>query len=259
MRARPNLTGAPTKAVENAPGERAVIMIKMMAASGADDIGLALSQEERACAVVLIGTIKALDHGRVDRRERRLSRQRILAGWQTKPAGDPDLEIGRGADAEKRQLNDAHLRFGRQVVIGEGKNIRAEGIADQRDLGCAPSRHIGVDDGAEVASSLFGRLLAPEVAQAVPADDGNALRPQLLADGLVEIAPTAIAGEDDRQQRPARSAGNSTKGRSAMPAVDAPQADAKCRRSNAANVFAAPPAAPDNVDGRSSGLQAAMR
>src|SRR5262245_33714378 len=80
----------------------------MMAAGGPDDLNL--SKEERTCAVVLIRPVETLDHGRVDRRDSRLGRPRVLTGGRAKPSSDTDLEIGRSGRAKKRELNDVRNR-----------------------------------------------------------------------------------------------------------------------------------------------------
>lgn len=64
--------GALTKAVENALSQRSVVTIEMMAASGADDLRLSLKELTRG--VILVSAVEALNHARVDRRERRFSR-----------------------------------------------------------------------------------------------------------------------------------------------------------------------------------------
>ena len=90
---------APTKSVENASGQRAIIIVKMVAARDAND--LCFSCEKRACAVVFVGAVETLNHRRVDRHERWLGWQRVLSRGRAKPAGDSDLEIGRRGKSQE--------------------------------------------------------------------------------------------------------------------------------------------------------------
>ena len=129
--------GALTKAVENALSQRSVVTVEMMAASGADDLRLSLKELTRG--VILVSAVEALNHARVDRRERRFGRQGLLAGAGANQSGDTDLEIGSSSKAEERQLNDVRLRFGQQAIISKGQNVGAERIADQCDLRPAPA------------------------------------------------------------------------------------------------------------------------
>ena len=87
-----------TKAVENALSQRTVVTIEMMAASGADDLRLSLKELTRG--VILVSAIEALNHGRIDRRERRFGWQRFLAGARANQSGDTDFEIGCSGKAE---------------------------------------------------------------------------------------------------------------------------------------------------------------
>src|ERR1700744_2930181 len=93
------LAAAPTKSVENASGQRAIVMVKMVAARDAND--LCLSREERACAVVFAGAVETLNHRRVDRHERWFGWQRVLVRGRAKPAGDSDFEIGRWGESQE--------------------------------------------------------------------------------------------------------------------------------------------------------------
>ena len=129
--------GALTKAVENALSQRSVVTIEMMAASGADDLRLSLKELTRG--VILVSAVEALNHARIDRRERRFGWQGLLAGACANQSGDADLEIGSSSKAEERQLNDVRFRFGQQAIISKGQNVGAERIADQCDLRPAPA------------------------------------------------------------------------------------------------------------------------
>jgi len=51
----------------------------------------------------------------------------------------------------------------------------------------------------QVGSDVLRALLGPEVPQRIDADDGHALLGQPLADGLVDVALSAVAGDDDRK------------------------------------------------------------
>jgi hypothetical protein len=93
------LAAAPTKSVENASGQRAIIIVKMVAARDAND--LCLSREKRACAVVFVGAVETLNHRRVDRHERWFGWQRVLVRGRAKPAGDSDFEIGRRGESQE--------------------------------------------------------------------------------------------------------------------------------------------------------------
>ena len=95
---RSSKAGALTKAVENALSQRTVVTIKVMTASGADDLGLSLKKPTRG--VILVSAIEALNHGRIDRRERRLGWQRFLARTRANQSGDTDFEIGCRGKAE---------------------------------------------------------------------------------------------------------------------------------------------------------------
>ena len=113
-----------TKAVENSSSQRTIVTVEMMAASDADDLCLSLKELTRG--VILVSAIEALNHGRVDRRERRFGWQSLLAGASANQSGDTNLEIGCSGKAEERQLNDVRFRFGRQAIISKGKNVGAE-------------------------------------------------------------------------------------------------------------------------------------
>jgi len=49
-------------------------------------------------------------------------------------------------------------------------------------------------------AGLLGRFRAPEITQAVDADHRYSILLQRLRDGFVEIAPAAVAGNDDGKQ-----------------------------------------------------------
>ena len=104
------------------------------------------------------------------------------------------------SESEQRQLDDPRFGFGRQAVIGKRQHPGAKRIANERHLGRAPTRCISIDDAAEITSDLVRRLVAPEIAQTIPADDRHAFRLQLSSDRAIEIAPPAVAGKYDGQQ-----------------------------------------------------------
>jgi hypothetical protein len=88
-----------TKSLENALGQRAIIIVKMVAAGYANDFRL--SCEQRACGVVFVGAVETLNHRRVDRHERWSGWQRVLVRGCAKPAGDSDFEIGRRGESQE--------------------------------------------------------------------------------------------------------------------------------------------------------------
>ena len=89
-----------TKTVENVLRQRTVVTVKVMTAGGPDDLRLSLKEPARG--VILVSAIEALNHGRIDRRERRSGWQRFLARTRTNQSGDTDFEIGRRGKAEQR-------------------------------------------------------------------------------------------------------------------------------------------------------------
>ena len=86
------------KTVENALRQRTVVAIKVMTAGGADDLCLSLKEPTRG--IILVSAIEALNHGRIDRRERRRGWQRSLARTRANQSGDTDFEIGCRGNAE---------------------------------------------------------------------------------------------------------------------------------------------------------------
>jgi len=82
--------------VENALSQRTVVTIEMMPASRADD--LCLSVKQATCGVILVSAIEALNHGWIDRRERRLGWQRFLLGPAPK---NPATRISKSAAVAK--------------------------------------------------------------------------------------------------------------------------------------------------------------
>ena len=92
------MADALTKTVENALRQRTVVTIKVMAAGGADDLCLSLKGPARG--IILVSAIEALNHGRIDRRERRFGWQRLLARTRANQSGDTNFEIGGRGKAE---------------------------------------------------------------------------------------------------------------------------------------------------------------
>ena len=81
----------------------------------------------------------------------------------------------------------------RQAVAERGKDVRAEGVADQHDARGLPPPGVGVDDAGEIAR-LFGRALRPEVARSIV----HTPPPASLAFAAarrrpVEVPPAAVA------------------------------------------------------------------
>jgi len=54
-------------------------------------------------------------------------------------------------------------------------------------------------DPGQIGGGLPGRPAAPEVTQAVPAEHGDALAIELLAERLVEASPAAVARQKNHQ------------------------------------------------------------
>jgi len=117
------------------------------------------------------------------------------------PSGHFDLEVGRAGKAEQRDLRYALLAIPRQARVHERQNVGAERIADQRYPPGMPSGCVGFDDRRQIACRLLRRLIAPEVTQAVPADDRDARALHVFCNHFVEVAPAAVAGQNDCQQR----------------------------------------------------------
>ena len=65
---RDPLFPAPVKAIENASRESVVVIVEMVATRGAYDFRL--SRNQRAGTVVFRGAVEALNHRRIDWRER---------------------------------------------------------------------------------------------------------------------------------------------------------------------------------------------
>ena len=116
------------------------------------------------------------------------------------PAGDVDLQVGLLRQPEQRQPPHVRPLVLGQAVEGEGQDVGAERVADQEHVGPLPGFAVVVHDQVEVGRDLLRRLLRPEVAQAVDADDRDALVLQAAGDLLVDVAPAAVAGVDDRHQ-----------------------------------------------------------
>ena len=81
-----------TKTVENALSQGTIVAIKVMTARGADHLCLSLKGPTRG--VILVSAVDALNHSRIDRRERRLGWQRFLAGARPNQSSHTDFEIG---------------------------------------------------------------------------------------------------------------------------------------------------------------------
>jgi hypothetical protein len=92
--------GTFTKTIENALRQGTVVTIKVVTASGADDLCLSLKEPTRG--VILVSAIEALNHCRIDRRERRLGWQRLLAWTRPNQSGYTNFEIGCRGQAEER-------------------------------------------------------------------------------------------------------------------------------------------------------------
>ena len=99
--------GAPTKSIEYALSQHPIFTVEMVTAGGPDHFRL--SQEGRTGTVLLVGAVETLNHGQIDRRERRFGCLCLLAGAGPHQSGDTDLEIGCRGKSEERQLNDVRL------------------------------------------------------------------------------------------------------------------------------------------------------
>jgi len=104
----------------------------------------------------------------------------------------------------------------RQPVIGERKDPGAKRVPDQRNLRYSPTGRVSFNHHTEVIGDLLWRLTAPEVVETVPADYRHAIGAEFLRDGFVDITPTAVARENDRQNMPVRNRGSSTSGKPAI-------------------------------------------
>ena len=90
-------------------------------------------------------------------------------------------------------------QIGGQAIVAEGKNIGSEGIAHEGDASGPPALAIGRHRAGKIPAEFGGSPSFPEIAQAVPADDGIAPVMQRRSDLSVDIAPASIAREHDRE------------------------------------------------------------
>ena len=97
---------------------------------------------------------------------------------------------------------DVRLLVRGQAVVGEGQDVGAERIADQDHVRPRPGRTVVGHDGGEVGGGLLGRLLGPEIAQAVDTHDRDPVGLEPARDVLVDVAPAAVAGIDHRHLPP---------------------------------------------------------
>src|SRR5579872_4728199 len=88
----------------------------------------------------------------------------------------------------------------RQAIVCKGHNVSAKRIADQSYVIRMPFLQVGLHHVGKVIRRLAWSFLAPEISQAVPSNDRHALLLQVLRDGLVQITPSAIAGNNYRHQ-----------------------------------------------------------
>ena len=113
----------------------------------------------------------------------------------------PPKPAGTGPGCGRRaapDLGDLGALGVGKAVQGEGHDAGPERVADQRDLLDFPRLSVMSEDACEIGRHALGRLLGPEVAEAVHAHDGHAFARQDLAHCLVEVAPAAVARVDHR-------------------------------------------------------------
>ena len=172
----------------------------MMAAFAGQNLSAADILDGRTGAVFFLEAIDALDLGRLDLAQI-IDRIAVFAGaGKTEPAADVDLEIRMMRRRQKRDERNRLLVGLRKKPVGGRQDVGAEGITDQQDVIDVPPLSVGLDDMGKVGGGLFGRPFAPEIAQRIDADDGNALFLQIGAELLIDIALAAVAGIDDRHR-----------------------------------------------------------
>jgi hypothetical protein len=88
-----------------------------------------------------------------------------------------------------------------QPVIGKRHDIGIKRISNQRHMLRVPMRGIKLSHRVNIGGDLLGRLLPPELLQAIPANDRNAIAAQLLGNGLIQVALSAIVGQHGCQGR----------------------------------------------------------
>ena len=111
-----------------------------------------------------------------------------------------ELECRCRGRAEQHRARDACGDIRRQAVDEKRESISPERIADQDDLADIPALRVVVDDAGEIGRGLVWRTSLPVVAQAAPADAWNASPCQSFSDGLVQVCPSAITGQNDRHR-----------------------------------------------------------
>lgn len=137
--------------------ESFIILVEVMAAIDGNSLDAARFQLG-ARVIILIGTINALHHFRID-----LGNvvQRIAAlalAGNPEPARDGDDEIDFLGERQKRHLPHMHLHGLGQKIVAGGNDVGAEGIADQNDILDIPFLTVGLDDLRHVLGGLVGSL-----------------------------------------------------------------------------------------------------
>ncbi len=79
----------------------------------------------------------------------------------------------------------------------EGQGVGPERVAEEAIGTLAGRLHVRQHGADIVGHLLLCRLFRPEIAERVDADDLDPLGRQPVADRLVEVAPAAVAGEED--------------------------------------------------------------
>ena len=113
---------------------------------------------------------------------------------RTDPIERTDLERCVRPRAEERQPCDARERW-----IGRGRNDNRHRLGPER---VAPGEYGGVlrertNDARKIVRKARWCLPQPELAERVPAHDGDPMRSGLLRNGLVEVGPAVVPRDED--------------------------------------------------------------
>ena len=163
-----------------------------MTAADIDD-GDAWSSEVAAGGVAFVGPFDAHHRNRQPFHLRDCPIRRRPAG---DPVGHVELESGAVRQSEQRDGHDVCPHVGSQVRDEKGQHIGAERVAHESDARRAPLALVVRNDPRQIGGRPIRIAWRPVVAQAAPADRGDAPLRQPRSHLPIEFGPAAIAGEN---------------------------------------------------------------